>query len=257
MGISPCGCPGLGMKKIGTFFYLQKVFFYNLLFALFVLATEYFLLDLLPSNEDFRYYFGVLVLVGLFLDFAGIYYKTQLLYSFAFNHDRKIPFYFGLTLAPRLIFNGGIFLLAISAMGWLKDNDFWLLPATVLASMKEFWVRSTLLNPRESRAERSSVRKIWMGEIFLYLSMCISYLGLWFVFLKDADRLLLKAMYPQNYPFVALIFLLFLLSWQMPNLLEEYFRNKHRDQKIFALLSLLLPILALLFVFFKRGYLDH
>lgn len=245
------------MKKIGTFFYLQKVFFFNLLFALFVLATEFFLLEWMPNNPDFKYYFGVAILTGIFLDFAGIYYKTTLLYSFSFNHDRKVPFYFGLTFIPRLLFNGVILLLAISAMGWLKGNDFWLLPATILASIKEFWVRSTLLNTRETRAERTSVGKIWMGEIFLFLSMCISYLGLWYVYLKDADKLLLKAMYPQNYAFVALLFLLFLLSWQMPNLLEEYFRNKHRGQKIFALLSLLLPVLALLFVFFKRGYLDQ
>lgn len=245
------------MKKIGTFFYVQKVFFFNLLFALFVVGTDMFFLKWLPDTPEFSYYFGVLILVGVFFDFAGIYYKTQLLYSFSFNHDRKIPFYFGLTFLPRLVFNGLIILLAISAMGWLKSSDFWLLPATILASVKEFWVRSTLLNPQDARGERIGAGKIWLGEILLFLSMCISYLGLWFVYLKDADKMLLKAMYPKNYPFVAIIFALFLLAWQLPNLLEEYFRNKHRGQKIFALISLILPVLAILFVFFKRGFLDE
>lgn len=227
----------------------------NLLFTLFILGVDYYLLDLLPRTKEFSYLFGVGMLLAVFLDFAGVYYKTRLLYSFRFNQDRKIPFYFGFSFFPRLVLNGAVILLAFSAMGWLEKSEFLLLPAVVLAAMKEFWVRATLLNPQDSRPERTGSFKIWLGEIFLFLSMCMAYLGLWYEYLQDANKLIMTAKYPRNYGFIFLLMLLFIYAFQMPHLLEEYFRHKKRPQKVIAVISMLLPALAVVFIFFRMGYL--
>lgn len=243
------------MSRLSRFLYLHKVEAFNLLFFAFIMLWPPRYLNRIPTESDFHFYAGLSIVVALFLEFAGIWYKSRFIFSSKVMREKPIPFLFRLAVWPRLLLNVFTLLLAFRAMGILSRSDFYVLPIVAIACLKEFWVRAQLLNPEDSEGERDSPFKVWMAEGMLFIFACVAYVALWEYYLLESPKVLLKAQYLTNFPLVAAVFLLCLLSIQMPHLLEEYLREKPRAQKIIAGASFLLPVVGLLFQLFYMGFL--
>lgn len=243
------------MNKFAHFLYTHKLILLNALLAGFIGAFHPDYLKGLPDTAEFNYYLGVGLLVLLFFEFAGIYYKSLFIYSFAQSTHRKVPLYLTGTFLPRLLVSGGLATLVLSAMGALSISDFFLIPIILYATFKEFWVRAQLLDTKREKNPRPGKFRVWMGETFLFLFLCGAYVAIWEIYLLENPRIMYLLLDPINWGFDLVGFALAMYAMQMPYLYEEYLREKPRSQKVLAYLSLLLPVLAFAFALYRISFL--
>lgn len=243
------------MSKTSHFFYQNKIIIFNLLLTAFLVGFNPEWTQLLPDTTQINYYLGVFFLFGLFMEFAGIYYKSRFIFSFFDSLQRKVPPYIGWTFLPRIMVSGALATLALDAMNALEITDFFLIPITLYAVLKEFWVRNMLLRTeRETQYSRPPAWKTILGEIFLFLFIAIGYLSIWRVYLFENPRIKYLVLSPINWIFVALGFLAVLLCLEMPHYWEQHLRTKPRSVKILSLISVILPTLGLLAQLYMIGF---
>jgi hypothetical protein len=244
------------MRKRGRFFYTHKLAVLNTLLMLFVLAYDPRWLKPYANHKALSFYLGVLVLVGLFLEFAGIWYKTRFIYSHTGAKERKVPSWLQVLFFPRFIISGGVAAFALSGLGWLDKSDFLLLLLAGYAAVKEFWVRATLMNPENASGDRRGPVMTVLAEGMLVASMIISYIALWQLFLWDNEKLMYLIQNPINFGFVALLFGVVLLSLETPYLVEVAMRTQFTRRRWGGLFTLLLPVAALLAQLYRMGHLN-
>lgn len=243
------------MSKFSHFLYLNKIIIFNLLLTVFLVGVDPEWTQLLEDTPQLDYYLGVVFLFGLFLEFAGIYYKSRFLFSFYDTLQRKTPWFIGWTFVPRVLVSGALATLALDSMGALEISDFFLIPIALYAVMKEFWVRNKLLNTdRESQGKRPPAWKTILGEIFIFLFIAIGYLSIWRVYLLEHPRIKYMVLSPINWVFVGLGFLGVILCLEMPHYWEQHLRTKPRSVKILSLLSVILPTIGLLVQLYLMGF---
>lgn len=243
------------MSRFSRYLFLHKVFVFNVLFSLVILAYPPRVFDFIIDKTVFHFYLGVGILSVLFLEYLGIYFKTLFIYSTISARESKVPLWLQFSVFPRVLAAAGIMVMAASAMDLTKATDFVLLPIVIYAILKEFWVRSTLLNPDANSGKRISKGRVWAGEIFLFLFLVTIYIATWELMLLESLPFLKTIAYPANYPLFALVFLVVVFTLQLPYLMEEYIREKEHKLKIISLLSFLVPALVFVFHMARVGFL--
>lgn len=238
------------MSKIITFSYSYKVLVFNLLLAVIVLGFDPHWLSFLPDRPDFNYYLGIFILVGIFFEFAGIWYKSRVNFSREEALHRLTPMYIGLTFVPRVLITGAIATLALDSMGALEVSDFFLLPLVLFATFKEFFVRTVYLNSERDVLPVPRGFRRMLGDLLLFVSVVVAYIAIWKVYLLEHQHIMFAILSPINWGFVALAFLGLLFCLEMPLFFEEFLRNKPRGKRLLSMLTLLFPVIALIGRFF-------
>lgn len=187
---------------------------------------------------------GVLLLLSLFLEYSSIISKTKFIYSHRNYSNKKIPVWLRLLFFPRLVIFGSLLALAFRGVQMLENADWLIIVIVLYATVKELWVRSTLMNVEYVVKEKIPSWRVISGEMMFFAFKMVAYLGLWQLFLIETPKILKRAIQPQNYFFIAPIFLLFTISVMLPYLVEENFREKKTSQKVLAYVSLILPTIA-------------
>jgi len=204
----------------------------------------------------FHYYLGVALIATFFMEIGACYYKYRFIYSKKGARGRKIPGIYHIAFFPRVIVSGGLGILAFYGLGFLNYSDFLFIVIALYAAIKEFWVRSTLLDPEGEQTPRPGRFKVWLGEVFLFLFIGLGYYVFWELYLLDNPKLLGILRYPQNYAFIAIGAYIVFLALQMPLFFENYIRGQSKKEKAIAYFSVLLPTLGVVFQFFAMGYLQ-
>lgn len=236
--------------------YVNKVLVLNL-----ILGTLFFALD--PrwlheveslGSEDFGYFFGVAVLLGLFFEFAALHYKSRFIYSRTGARDRKIPLYIALSFFPRFVISGVVIMFAFRSMGLLEGSDFMLLLIALYAAVKEFWVRSRFMKPEDAQGGRDSLAKRRMADLFFLISVLTIYATIWEVYLLPSHHLLLLMLNPPNWIIVGILAYIMVYSLEMPYLLEEQMVGRSRRRRIFSLITVAIPALGVVFQFARMAW---
>lgn len=243
------------MNRFGHFLYTHKLIVLNVLLTGFIVGLDPRVLVDIPDTPEFNYYIGVCIMGLLFFEFAAIHYLSRFIYSFPRNLQRKLPWYIGISFVPRVLVSSGLALLVLSAMGVLTDSDFYLLLIIVYAATKEFWVRSFLFNADRKKTKRPSRIMNWAGAIMFFLFIAGSYFSLWEVYLYEHQRIMYLFLNPINWAWDILIFMVIIVSLEVPYLYEEWIREKKRSHKVLAVCSVLLPILGFVFTLYRLSYL--
>lgn len=244
------------MRKRGRFLYTHKLAALNVLLMLFFLAYDPRWLKPLNNNVPFMFYAGVLVLVALFLEFAGIYFKTRFIYSHTGAKEKKVPLLLQILFFPRLLIAGAAMAMAFSGLGWLQKSDFILLILAAYGTAKEFWVRSTLVSPENAPSDRRGEGTTLMSEVMLFVYMAVLYMAFWQMFLWENEKILYLIKSPVNFGFTAAIFGLILFSVQLPYLVEIAMRTQYTRRRWGALFTMILPVTALLAQLYRLGHLN-
>lgn len=235
------------MTRTARFFYNHKLIIFNVVLFLMVLVLDPELFGItFPHRSRFQFALGVLVIVALFLEYMAIITKTRFIYAHKNYSKKTIPFLLKLLFFPRLVIFGSLLGLSFRGLGMLDEADWLLVLIVLYATIKELWVRSTMFNVEYEVQKTPSRARVWWGEVLFFLFKVIAYFSLWQLFLLETPKMLKRAIQPQNYGFVAPIFILFTVSVMLPYLVEESFRDKPKSQKVWAYLSLLLPTVAFL-----------
>ncbi len=69
----------------------------------------------------------------------------------------------------------------------------------------------------------------------------------------ETPRMLTRMKYPQHYPWFMLAFLFFVVIFQVPNLLEEHFREKSWKERWPSLATMFLPLIGFMYYILKLG----
>lgn len=234
------------MSSIGTFSYRYRTLVFNILLAGVVGGFDPHWLDWMPETEKLNYYLGVGIIVALFLEYAGIYFKSRLLFSFESSLHRPVPGYVGWTFLPRIVISCAFAMLALDIMGALTVTDFFLLPIILYATIKEFGVRSILLDTVREKLPRPGGIRLWIGDVLLFVFMVVAYIAIWKVYLLDNQHMMYVIISPINWGFTAGGFFLMIFFLEMPFFWEEYLHDKSRAGRWFSFLTVLLPTLALI-----------
>jgi hypothetical protein len=234
------------MSSIGTFSYRYRVFVFNLLLAGVVLGIDPHWFEILPAIPDLNFYIGVVILLALFLEFAGIWFKSRLIFSFESSVHRKVPWYIGGTFVPRVLISGAIATLALDVMGALTVSDYFLLPITLYATIKEFGVRTILLDTVREKLPRPSGIRVWIGDVLLFIFIALAYCAIWKVYLLQNPSMMYVIISPINWGFTAGAFFLVIFFLEMPFFWEEYLHGKSRTGRWFSILTVLLPTMGLI-----------
>jgi hypothetical protein len=237
-----------------TFMYRYKIIVVNLLLMATIVGLDPVLLQRIPESEAMNYYLGVIVFFALFLEFAGIHYKSLVIFASSLSLYRKAPFLFTVSFIPRVVFSGVVATLAVETMGGLKFTEFFLIPIVLYAAGKEFWVRKTLFSTERERGPRPNHVRTALADIFLFLFIVIAYSTAWKIYLLDSPHIMFMVMSPINWAFSALVFGLILYSFEMPLFWEDYLKPKTKLQKRLSYLSLLLPVFGLLARFYLQAF---
>lgn len=242
------------MSNVGTFSYRYKILVFNLLLAVIILGFDPHWLRFIPDRPDMNYYLGIFILMGIFLEFSGIWFKSRVNFSKEDALHRVTPMLIGLTFVPRVLVTGAIATLALDSMGALEISDFFLLPLVLFATFKEFFVRSIYLDSeREKLVAPKGFRKS-IGDVLLFIGIVIAYIAIWKVYLLEHSHIMYAILSPINWGFAALAFLLFLYFYEMPLFYEEFLQNKSKSKRFLSILTLLFPVVALLGRFFLIGF---
>ena len=243
------------MTRTSRFLYTHKLLIFNVLLFIYVLAMDPELYNISVGHESyFHFGLGVLLVFSLFLEYAAIISKTKFIYSHRNYSKKKIPVWLRLLFFPRLVIFGAILALAFRGLGMLESADWLVIIIVLYATVKELWVRGTLMNVEFEVKEKIPSWRVLSGEILFFLFKMVAYLGLWELFLIETPKILKRAIQPQNYVIVAPIFLLFTISVMLPYLVEENFREKRKSQKVISYLSLLLPTVAFILQLMRLKY---
>lgn len=234
------------MSTIGTFSYRYRVLVFNLLLAVVVGGLDPEWLKRMPDNPNFDYYLGVGIIFALFLEYAGIWFKSRLLFSFESSLHRNVPSYVGWTFLPRILVSGAIATLALNIMGALKVSDFFLLPLILYATVKEFGVRTMLLDTVREKLPRPGGMRLWIGDVFLFVFIAVAYVAIWKVYLLENSHMMYIMIDPINWAFTGLGFAGMLFFLEMPFFWEEYLHGKSGSGRWFSILTILIPTLALI-----------
>lgn len=243
------------MNRLGHFLFTHKLFILNVFLAGFIAFLDPRMLSVLPESPEASYYMGVGLLTILFLEFASIHYLGRFIYSFSRNLQRKMPWYIGMSFVPRVLVSGGLAMLVLDAMGVLSMSDFFLILIILYATAKEFWVRSYLLNANRPKTKRPSKFMNWAAAIAFLIFLCAAYFALWEIYLLEHPRIMFLYLAPINWGWDILIFAVIVTALEVPFFYEEWTRDKTRAQKVVALSSLLLPVLAFVFCLYRMKYL--
>jgi hypothetical protein len=234
------------MSTIGTFSYRYRVLVFNLLLAGVVGGLDPHWLEMLPQDANLNYYIGVGIVVALFLEFAGIWFKSRLLFSFESSLHRNVPAYIGWTFLPRLLVSGAIATLALDTMGALTVSDFFLIPLILYATIKEFAVRTILLDTVREKLPRPGNVRQWIGDVFLFVFIVVAYAAIWKVYLLQNQHMMYVMISPINWGFTGLAFFAMLFVLEMPFFWEEFLHGKTAGGRWFSILTIILPTLALI-----------
>ncbi len=234
------------MSSIGTFSYRYRILVFNLLLAGVVGGFDPQWLEWIPESDQLNYYIGVGIIVALFFEFAGIWFKSRLLFSFEGSLHRNVPFYVGWTFVPRVLVSGAIATLALDVMGALSVSDFFLLPIILYATIKEFNVRTVLLDTVREKLPRPGGMRLWIGDVLLFIFIAVAYIAIWKVYLLENQHMRYLMISPINWGFTAGGFFLMLFFLEMPFFWEEYLHGKSAGGRWFSVLTVLLPTMALI-----------
>lgn len=233
------------MSSIGTFSYRYRVLVFNLLLAGVVAGLDPDWLLLLPNDVQLDYYLGVGIIVALFFEFAGIWYKSRLLFSFESSLHRSVPWYIGWSFFPRVLIGCAIAMLALDVMGALTISDFFLLPIILYATIKEFGVRTILLDTVREKLPRPEGFRLWIGDVLLFVFIVVAYVAIWKVYLLQNQHMMYVLISPINWGFTAAAFFAMVFCFEMPFFWEEYLHGKSTAGRWFSIATVLLPTLAL------------
>lgn len=234
------------MSSIGSFSYRYRVFVFNLLFAGVVIGLDPNWFDLIPDIPDLGFYLGVVIMVALFFEFAGIYFKSRLIFSFEDCLHRKVPLFIGMSFLPRVLISGAFATLALDVMGALTVSDYFLLPIILYAAIKEFGVRAVLLDTVRERLPRPSGIRLWIGDVLLFIFFVITYAAIWKVYFLENPHVMYVAISPINWGFTAGGFFVMVIFMEIPFYWEEYLHGKSVGGRWFSIASVLLPTVALI-----------
>ncbi|MCB9233522.1 MAG: hypothetical protein H6581_17835 [Bacteroidia bacterium] len=239
------------MSKFSLFLYYNKIQIFNWILGLYIFLVPPEVFNSFGDNEDFHFYLGLSLILAFFLEYSGIWYKTHFIYSRRVAMTGKVPIWLKLSFLPRIAVSGGLGLLAFAGLGWLNSTDFTLVVVVIYAVLKEFWVRSTLMNPESTEGAKISPARVWLGEIFIFLYIAVGYLCVWEFYLLEEGRILSHMAYLHNLPVFGLLFLVALSVMFVPYLVEEYFRGKRN--RFWVIISFLLPMAAFMFHVYRIG----
>ncbi|MBK9451671.1 MAG: hypothetical protein IPN95_20105 [Bacteroidetes bacterium] len=234
------------MSTIGSFSYRYRVLVFNILLAGLIFGIDPYWFQLIPDLSNLNFYLGVGLMVALFLEFAGIWFKSRLLFSFENSIHRKVPLLFGLSFIPRLLISGAFATLAFDIMGALVISDYFLLPIILYATMKEFGVRSMLLDTVREKLPRPGGIRVWIGDVMLFVFIAMMYAAIWKVYLWENQHMMYVIISPINWGFTAGIFFFMILCLEMPFFWEEYLHNKSAGGRWFSIFTVLLPTIGLI-----------
>lgn len=243
-----------GTEHEKTFFFRHKILVINLLLMAIIVGVDPEMHLRLPDNPAVDYYIGVFILFALFLEFAGIYYKSLVIFSFHSALYQKVPGILGWSFVPRVLISGVVASLAVDTMGGFAYSEFFLIPIVVYASFKEFWVRSVLFNTERERGPRPNALRTALADILLFFYIVTAYFAIWKVYFLESPRVMFLVMSPINWGFAALAFFIVLFAFEMPLLWEDHLKPKTKLQKRMAYLSLLLPVIGLLARFYLQSF---
>jgi hypothetical protein len=234
------------MSTIGTFSYRYRVLVFNLLLAGVVGGLDPRWLEMLPVDVNLDFYLGVGIMVALFMEFAGIWFKSRLIFSFESSLHRNVPAYIGWTFLPRVLVSGAFATLALDIMGALAVSDFFLLPIILYATIKEFGVRTVLLDTVREKLPRPGGARLWLGDVLIFIAIAVAYAAIWKVYLLDNQHMMYVVISPINWGFTAATFFAMLFVLEMPFFWEEFLHGKSAGGRWFSILTILLPTLALI-----------
>jgi hypothetical protein len=234
------------MSSIGTFSYRYRVLVFNLLLAGVFLGIDPHWFEQLPEWTDLKFYLGIVIIVALFLEFAGIWYKSRLIFSFESSLHRKVPWYIGWTFVPRVLISGAIATLALDEMEALSISDYFLLPIILYATIKEFGVRTILLDTVREKLPRPGGVRLWIGDVLLFIFIAIAYCAIWKVYLLQNPSMMYVIISPINWGFTAGAFFLIIFFLEMPFFWEEYLHGKSAGGRWFSVLTVLFPTMGLI-----------
>lgn len=234
------------MSTIGSFSYRYRVFVFNFLLAGVVLGLDPHWLTKIPDHENLNFYLGLGLMVAMFFEFAGIWYKSRLMFSFEGSLHRKVPFYIGWSFLPRVLISGAIATLALNIMGALTISDYFLLPIILYATVKEFAVRTMLLDTVREKLPRPSNVRLWIGDVLLFVFLAVTYVAIWKVYLLENQSMMYVIISPINWGFTAAAFFAMLFFLEMPFFWEEFLHDKSAGGRFFSIMTVLLPTMALI-----------
>jgi hypothetical protein len=234
------------MSTIGTFSYRYRILVFNLLLAGVVGGLDPQWLEMLPDTDQFNYYIGCGIVVALFFEFAGIWFKSRLLFSFEGSLHRDVPWYVGWTFVPRILISGAFATLALDIMGALSMTDFFLIPIILYATIKEFGVRTILLDTVREKLPRPGGVRLWIGDVLLFVFIAVAYIAIWKVYLLENQHMMYVLISPINWGFTAGAFFAVLFFLEMPFFWEEFLHGKSGAGRWFSIVTILLPTLALI-----------
>jgi hypothetical protein len=233
------------MSAIGSFSYRYRILVFNLLLGGIVLGLDPHWLALLPDFADFNFYLGIGLMLVLFMEYAGIYFKSRLIFSFESSLHRKVPFFVGWSFLPRVIISGALATLVLNVMGALTVSDYFLLPIILYAVIKEFSVRSMLLDTVREKLPRPTGVRLWIGDVLMFIFVAVSYAAIWKIYLLENPNMMYVIISPINWGFTAGGFFLTIFFLEMPFFWEEYLHGKSAAGRWFSILTVLLPTFAL------------
>jgi hypothetical protein len=234
------------MSTIGSFSYRYRVFVFNLLLGGVVLGFDPHWLSVIPDDEDVNFYIGLGLMVALFLEFAGIWFKSRLIFSFEGSLHRKVPWYIGWSFLPRILISGGLASLAFDTMGALAISDYFLLPIILYATVKEFGVRSILLDTVREKLARPSAVRLWIGDVLLFVFILIAYAAAWKIYLLETPHIMYVIISPINWGFTAGAFFFMVFCLEMPFFWEEFLHGKSAAGRWLSVLTIFLPTVGLI-----------
>lgn len=235
-----------GHMSIGTFSYRYRVLVFNLLLGGVILGIDPAWFALLPDGEEISFYLGLGILVALFFEFAGIWFKSRLLFSFESSLHRKVTWYVGVSFIPRVLIGGAIATLALDIMGALSISDYFLLPIILYATIKEFGVRAVLLNTEREKLPRPQGMRLWIGDVLIFIFIAVAYAAVWKVYLLEKPHMMYILIAPINWGFTAGAFFCILFFLEMPFFWEEYLHGKSVTGRWFSVLTVLFPTVGLI-----------
>lgn len=239
------------MSKLNLFLYKKKIQVFNWILGVYIFLVPPEIFGFMGDSEEFQYFLAVGLMVAFFLEFAGIWYKTHFIYSRRMAQENKVPIWLKLSFLPRIAVSGGLGLLAFAGIGLLNRTDFTLIAVVFYAVLKEFWVRSTLMNPESTAGAKISPGRAWLGEIFIFIYIAVGYICVWEFYLLDEGRILGHMAYLHNLPIFGLGFLIALTVMFVPYIVEDHFRGDRN--RIWMYLSFLLPLASFCFHIYRIG----
>ncbi len=235
------------MGNFTRFLIRHKFASVNIIFAVLAASIPPTLFKAQLANPNFFHILGIVLFASIFLEIGATHYKASFIYASDELREAAIPWWLSISFLLRIVVSFIVITLVTKGLGWLRASDFVLILLVGYAMAFEFWVRASLLNPEYGEKNKVNIFRVWLGEFFHMVYLLSVYFCLWCLLLLDSQMIQTKMTYTQNYPILAGLFLLFFITLQLPNVVEEYFRPKGNRGRISGMISFVFPVATFIF----------